>query len=116
MATKEKSKLIFPDFNLAVCSENLRTISEAEDIYRQMLVDTKADYNVLYSNKLLEVQNMLKRRNLSQVKRDLEELIKHLTAWKKKIGYNFPIFFEKRKKSVITLNYKYTYLLEHNQI
>lgn len=106
MVTEEKSKLIFPDFNLAICSENLRTISESEDIYRQMLLDTKADYNVLYSNKLLEMQNMLKRRNLSQVKKDLEELIRHLTSWKKKMGYNFPIFFEKRKKSDVKCHNK----------
>ena len=62
MAAEEKNKLIFPDFNLAVCSKNIRTLSEAEDIYRQMLLDTKTDYNVLYSNKLLEMQKAFYRR------------------------------------------------------
>lgn len=106
MAEPKKSKLIFPDFNLAVCSKNLRTLSEAEYIYRQMLLDTKVDYNVLYSNKLMEIQNMLKHRNLSPVKKDLEELIRHLTAWKKKMGYDFPIFFQRRKKSDIKCHNK----------
>ena len=106
MAMKENGKLIFPDFNLAVCSKNIRTLSEAEDIYRQMLLDTQIDYNVLYSNKLLEIQNMLKRRNLSPVKKDLEELIRHLTAWKKKMEYDFPIYFEKRKKSDVKCHTK----------
>lgn len=106
METKEKSKLIFPNFNIVVCSKKLITISEAEDIYRQMLLDTKFDYNVLYANKLLEMQNMLKRRNLSPIKKDLEELIRHLTAWKKNMGYDFPIFFEKRKKSDVKCHNK----------
>lgn len=95
----KKNKLIFPDFNLAVCSENIRTIYEAENIYRQMLLETKSDYNVLYSNKLLEIRNMLKPHNLSLVKKDLEGLIRHLTVWKKQKGYTFPIYFERRKKS-----------------
>ncbi len=95
----KKNKLIFPDFNLAVCSENIRTIYDAESIYRQMLLDTKNDYNVLYSNKLLEIRNMLKPQNLALVKKDLEGLIRHLTVWKKQMGYNFPIYFERRKKS-----------------
>lgn len=92
-------KLIFPDFNSAVCSKNIRTLYEAENIYRQMLLETEYDYNVLYANKLLEMQNMLKPHNLALVKKDLEGLIRHLTVWKKKMGYNFPIYFERRKKS-----------------
>ena len=116
MAMQEKGKLIFPDFNLAVCSENLRTLSEAEDTYRQMLLATGTDYNVLYSNKLLEMQNMLKRRNLSPVKKDLEDLIRHLTAYKKKVGYDFPIFFEKRKKSDVKCHNKIRLFLTEQYI
>ena len=48
----------------------------------------KEEYDVKnyreYKDKLLEMQNMLKRHNLSLVKKDLEELIRHLTIWKKK--------------------------------
>ena len=95
----KNNKLIFPDFNLAVCSDKTITSYEAENIYRKMLLDTECDYNVLYSNKLLEIQNMLKPHNLSLVKKDLEGLIRHLTLWKKQMGYNFLIYFERRKKS-----------------
>lgn len=95
----KSNKLIFPDFNLAVCSEHTITNYEAENNYRKMLLETESDYNVLYSNKLLEIQNMLKPHNLSLVKKDLEGLIRHLTVFKKQMGYSFPIYFERRKKS-----------------
>ena len=106
MVSSTNEKLVFPDFNLAVCNNEHRTIYEAENIYRQMLLDTECDYNVLYSNKLLEISNMLKPHNLSLVKKDLEGLIHHLTVWKKKMGYNFPIYFERRKKSDIKCHTK----------
>ena len=99
-------KLIFPDFNLAVCGKDIKTIYEAENVYRQMLLETESDYNVLYSNKLLEIRNMLKPHNLSLVKKDLEGLIRHLTVWKKQMGYNFPIYFERRKKVTLSVTLK----------
>lgn len=102
----KKNKLIFPDFNLAVCSESLRTIFEAETIYRNMLLETKKDYNVFYANKLLEMQRMLKHRNLAFLKKDFEDLILHLTDWKNTMGYNFPIYFARRKKSDIKCHSK----------
>ena len=109
-------KLIFPDFNLAVCGKDIKTIYEAENVYRQMLLETESDYNVLYSNKLLEIRNMLKPHNLSLVKKDLEGLIRHLTVWKKQMGYNFPIYFERRKKSDTKCHTKIRLLLTKQYI
>lgn len=104
-------KLIFPDFNLAVCSENLRSISKAETIYRNMLLKTQTDYNVLYANKLLEMQKMLKHSNLVLIKKDFEDLVLHLTDWKNTLGYHFPIYFERRKKSDVKCHTKIRLLL-----
>lgn len=112
----KNNNLIFPDFNLAVCPEKIRTIYEAENLYRQMLLDTKSDYNILYSNKLLEIRNMLKPQNLSLVKKDLEGLIRHLTVWKKKMGYSFPIYFERRKKSDLKCHTKIRLLLTRQYV
>lgn len=108
------SKLVFPDFNEAVCSENLRTISEAESVYRQMLLDTGVEYNVLYANKISEMKRILKRPNLVIIKEDTEDLIKRLTDWKKQKGYTFPIYFERRKKSDVKCHTKIRlYLTKH---
>lgn len=101
MTTKEneQKQLRFPDINKVLCSNKTISLEEAMNKYRQMLLDTKLPYNILYANKILEHQELLSSKNLITFKRDISQLQKHLATWKRKKGYTFGITIQQRRKS-----------------
>lgn len=108
-----KIEPIFPDINTFLCPEKTISLQEADKNYRKALLDTKLSYNIEYANKLAEYQNIYKPQNFIPIKKDFASFISHMKKWKKKMGYDFLISFQQRKKGYIKFNQKVRLFIEN---
>lgn len=110
--TNRKAKPIFPDINPFLCPEKMVSLTEADLNYRKALMDTQLTYNIEYANKLSEYQNIYNPKNLVPIKKDFDQFISHMKKWKRSMGYDFLISFQKRKKGYIKFNEKVRLFIE----